>query len=213
VSQRLLELLPAIYRQDAFVGRYLKAFEKLLLGIDDGVLLGGVAPPALEAQIDGLASTFDAHGAPKDFLPWLSSWLALSIRADLSESQQRDFLANIAQRYRYRGTLQNLTDLLTLFSAGRPVVTEDAAAHAFTVTIFLPPVNSRARQEQVDRQLKIAHALIELEKPAHTVYTLEVSYPSMQIGLSSRVGVDTILGAANYAAGQPAAAAGAPPSR
>jgi hypothetical protein len=62
--------------------------------------------------------------------------------------------------------------------------------------------------------LKIAHALIELEKPAHTVYTLKVSYPSMQIAISSHVGVDTILGAANYAAGQtPAAVAGAQPSR
>ena len=198
MSQRLLELLPAIYRQDAFVGQYLKAFEKLLLGIDDGVTLAGLTPRALEAQIDGLASTFDAHQAPADFLPWLASWLGLSLRADLSLAQQRDFLANIAQRYRHRGTLQNLTELLTLFSGGRPVVTEDDAPHAFTVTLFLPAVDSSARRDQVDQQLKIAHALIELEKPAHTVYTLNVSYPSMRIGSTSHVGTDTILGVASY---------------
>ena len=198
MSQRLLELLPAIYRQDAFIGQYLKAFEKLLLGIDDGVTLAGVTPRALEAQIDALAGTFDAHQAPEDFLPWLASWLALSLRADLSPAQQRDFLANTAQRYRHRGTLQNMTELLTLFSGGRPVVTEDDAPHAFTVTLFLPAVDSGARRDQVDQQLKIAHALIELEKPAHTVYTLNVSYPSMRIDSTSHVGVDTILGVASY---------------
>src|SRR2546430_10478235 len=54
------------------------------------------------------------------------------------------------------------------------------AAHFFRVTISLP----RASQEAQERQMAIATALIELEKPAHTAYKLEPIFPSMRIGRS-----------------------------
>ena len=44
------------------------------------------------------------------------------------------------------------------------------------------------------RQIAITRALIELEKPAHTDYELDWIYPTMQIGVHSTVGVDTLLG-------------------
>jgi hypothetical protein len=37
-------------------------------------------------------------------------------------------------------------------------------------------------------------ALIELQKPAHTSFSLEVETLQFQIGVNSRIGVNTLLG-------------------
>ncbi len=207
VPSRLLNELPALYQEDAFLGQFLLAFEKILLGRADDV----DSDQGLEATIASLATLFDPRQTPEDFLPWLATWTAFSLRADLDVTQQRSFLANIIPLYRRRGTKKNLQDLLTIFSVGTPTVIETdmgelqlgvhstigedtylqgGAAHFFQVTISLPEVEPAV----VLRQREIARALIELEKPAHTQYTLIVESPSMQIGQTSSVGIDTLLG-------------------
>jgi phage tail-like protein len=214
-ASSLLQYLPAIYQEDPFLGRFLLAFEKILLGRRDGV-----APPAtdkpypgegLEACIAGLAHYFDPFQTPEAFLPWLASWTAFSLRADIDVMKQRQFIARIAQLYRFRGTKQNLQDLLSIFTVSVPTVIEQEVTgiqvgvvstvgkdmvvggeqpHFFHVKISLP----RAAPEVQSRQMSIARALIDLEKPAHTFYELEPVFPSMQIGRFSTVGVDTLLG-------------------
>ncbi len=203
----LLQYLPAIYQQDAFIDQFLQAFEKLLLGRQDDQLF----PPlkrnsvevhfpqhGLEETIAGLAAYFDPQKTPDEFLPWLASWTAFSLRADLPSDKQRDFIANIFQLYRWRGTKQNLEKLLAIFvphtdvSLSPPKVIETTdPPHFFLVTILL----ARTTPAVVFRQAAIARALIELEKPAHTYYKLDVLFPSMQVGVHSTVGVDTQLGA------------------
>lgn len=207
---RLLEYLPAIYQEDPFLGQFLLAFEKVLLGCADEVDLGY---RGLEEEVAGLAELFDPQKTPEEFLAWLAGWTAFTLRADLDAAKQREFLAQIIRLYRWRGTKQNLQELLKIFTVGLPTVTETAAAefqigthatigqdtylgggppHFFRVVIRLP----RATPEAQERQMGIARALIELEKPAHTSYELEVIFPSMQIGVYSTVGVDTLLGVA-----------------
>jgi P2-related tail formation protein len=206
-ASRLLDDLPAIFRDDPFLGQFLLAFEKLLVGIDDGVALPdpGVPAPGLgiERIVAGLALYFDPAQTPADFLPWLAGWVALTLRADLDESRQRKFLAGIARRYRRRGTAQNLVDLIGIFTDGTPEVTEDAAPHHFTLRVQLPPQSAFPGKAAdypafIDRQTTIAHALVEMEKPAHTAYQLDPVFPSLQIEVHSTVGVDTLLGAALY---------------
>ena len=178
-AQRLPQLLPAIYRDDPLLARYLWAFEQVLT--------------SLERQIGELASLFDPAETRDTFLPWLSSWVAFTLRADLTSSQQRAFLARIVPLYRRRGTKQNLQELLAIFTRGVPTVTEsgdDGPAHHFTITMRLPQA---AAQDQL-RQSAIAHALIDLEKPARTYYDLDLQFPTMQIGVTSTIGVDTLLG-------------------
>lgn len=178
-AQRLPSYLPAIYRDDPFLGRYLWAFEQVLLD--------------LEQQIGDLATLFDPAETRDDFLPWLSSWVAFTLRADLALPQQRAFIARIIPLYRRRGTKQNLQDLLSIFTRGIPTISEfgaDDAPHTFHITMRLP----HAAPEVLQRQTAIAHALIELEKPAHTDFLLDLLFPSMQIGKSSTIGVDTLLG-------------------
>ena len=41
---------------------------------------------------------------------------------------------------------------------------------------------------------EIVTAIIDMEKPAHARYELEVVTPVLQIGVHSTIGVDTLLG-------------------
>lgn len=203
----LLQYLPAVYHEHAFLGQFLLAFEKILLGRSDPVVF---EHPGLEETIATIAAYFDPVRAREDFLPWLAGWVALSLRADLDLPTQRDFIAKSAQLYRWRGTKQNLIDLVRIFTGTIPVVDEPEGAmfqigrhstvgldtyihggppHFFKVKITLP----KAAPEVQERQIFIARALIELEKPAHTFYDLEVSFPSMQLKVTSTVGVDTLI--------------------
>ncbi len=183
----LLRHLPALYADDPYLGRFLLAFEKLLLGRDDGLAF---THAGLEQTIDRLAGFIDPETAPADFLPWLSSLTAFMLRADLDEARQRSFLSNIVQRYRWRGTRRNLEALLKIFTTSVPKIEEPADQPLqFKVTLGLP----KREAAVVQRQKAIAHALIEMERPAHAKFTLDADFPSMQVGLS-RVGIDTLLG-------------------
>jgi phage tail-like protein len=182
-TQPLLSLLPAIYREDEFVGRYIAAFEQVLLG--------------LERQIDDISKLFHPLTTQADFLPWLSSWVAFTLRADLQEPEQRAFLAKVVSLYRRRGTKQNLLDLLAIFTRAEPSEVVEGAAdpgvdapHFFRVTINL----KRAPPAEQLHQFAISRALVDLEKPAHTDYELKFVFPSMKVGFFSTVGRDTLLG-------------------
>lgn len=178
-AQRLPAYLPAIYREQQLVGQYLWAFEQVLLD--------------LEQKIGGMASLFDPEETPPEFLPWLSTWVAFTLRAALDTEQQRQFLARIVPLYRQRGTLKNLQSLLSIFTKGVPIVSEldDLdAPHRFRVTLSL----FKGTAEVQLRQIAIAHALIALEKPAHTDYELKLEFPTMQIAVTSHIGRDTLLG-------------------
>jgi phage tail-like protein len=197
----LLQYLPAIYQEDPFLGQFLLAFEKILLDGSDEISFPEVGvdfpPRGLEETIADLSAYFDPRRAPDEFLPWLANWVAFTLRSDLQPDRQREFIANIIQFYCWRGTKENLRNLLSIFTIGLPTVTEalksengDEKPHYFEVTITL----DRAPQPVIDRQLQIARALIDLEKPAHTFYNLIPSFPTMQINVHSTVGVDTLLG-------------------
>ncbi|NET61767.1 MAG: hypothetical protein F6K47_38290 [Symploca sp. SIO2E6] len=216
---QLLDYLPELYHTEPFIGQLLLAFEKILLGLQDDLEFPPLnkeikfQPQGLETTIAEIATLFDPQETPKDFLSWLAGWTALSLRADLEEGVQRDFIASIVQRYRFRGTKENLIQLLKIFTVGEPTIKEPVVsafqvgvssavgqntyvgggpAHFFEITIAL----SRDSPQEQAKQEAIARSIIELEKPAHTYYQLNIEFPSMQIGEHSTVGVDTLLGIA-----------------
>lgn len=205
----LIEYLPSIYHGDALLESFLVAFEKLLIGTGDA------HRKSLEETIAGIATLFDPQITPPEFLTWLAGWTAFTLRADVPQDAQRKFIAEIIQRYRRRGTVENLRQLLAIFVGGNHQVTETTAgefqigvhstvgvdtwvdggpAHFFEVTISLPDLDLHSATTTLDRLTKIATSLIDLEKPAHTFYTLRFSFPTMQVGYSSTVGVDTLIG-------------------
>ncbi len=215
----LMNYLPGIYQEDPFLGQFILAFEKLLLGTNEEATFPTskgleeiIASGELEEIIANVALLFDPHQTPEDFLPWLASWAALTLRADLPPLQQRDFIAQIIPLYRRRGTKENLLKLLKIFTVTQPKIEEmgdlecrigihstvgvdmylgGGPPHFFQVTVTLPQLDSSA---EVQRQLEIVKSLIELEKPAHTYYELNPEFPSMQIGVHSTIGADTLLG-------------------
>jgi P2-related tail formation protein len=217
---RYLDDLPAIYRQPApgahpdFLGRFLLAFEHVLTGVGDP------QRPGLEEILDGIAGgngddngdvllagthryfipgpeTPEAERAPAEFLEWLSSWVALTLREDWREVERRRILAEIVPAYRRRGTPDGLKQILAAFTGVLPstiTIVEEAAGggdwppHYFQVRVKVPSILDLARWRAV------LEPIIDTEKPAHAYYDLHLS-PSatMQVGVTSTVGVDTIL--------------------
>jgi len=209
----MMKYLPAIYSgaDGEFLHHFLAAFEKILIGRADPKSISaeenllshkhGESVPlsSLEMTIADIASLFDPEETRDEFLPWLSGWAAFSLRGDLPEPGQRKFLSRIFRLYRRRGTKENLETLLTIFTIGTPTVTEDASkAHYFRVNLSLLKEKDGGEPildpQEIERQIATAYALIDLEKPAHTDYELKIENFSMQIGVMSTIGKDTLLG-------------------
>lgn len=134
-----LALLPAVYRegerpgQPNFVGRFLKNFEKLLTGIDDGVATFEAAPdgsltvrPAISIDelVDRIHDFFDPLFTPPvfenagdeaAFVSWLSGWVALVQNQTWDLRSQRRLLARIVPLYRQRGTKSGLEESLRIY--------------------------------------------------------------------------------------------------
>ena len=160
-----LDHLPAVFREDPFVGEFLSAFQSVFEG--------------LAAKVDDVARYLDPMTTDVEFLPWLSGWVALTLRADWSVDTQRSFLQQIVPLYRDRGTRIGLQQMLTLYT-GQPVVVDDdfdQVPHFFQVRLTL-----RESDPQLLRQIQqIARAIIDQEKPAHTFYGLQVAVPTMRL--------------------------------
>jgi hypothetical protein len=136
--------------------------------------------------------------------------VALTLRADLDELRQREFIARAVALYRLRGTKQGLEEFVRIYTRlgatvdelntpfqigvhstiGVDTLLDGGAPHFFRVLIRLPT----PEPEQLRRQRQVTTAIIDLEKPAHTYYELDVETPTLQIGVHSTVGVDTLLG-------------------
>jgi hypothetical protein len=63
----------------------------------------------------------------------------------------------------------------------------EVAAHQFTVLVYRGEVDCPGKLEQVK-------AVIDREKPAHTVYRLCVIEPGPRVGYRARLGIDTVIG-------------------
>ena len=227
-----LDFLPAIYQEDEsareFLGRFLLAFEHVLTGVGDP------ADPGLEELLDGVGEGaarragaeryFDAglrpertralplEEAPAAFLDWLSTWVALMLRADVREDLQRELIAKAVSLYRMRGTKQGLEELIRIYTGMGVTLTEfrgefqlEVASQLdvdtiigggtpfyFHVEVALP-VGTRTA-EQIKQLRLLLEAILDAEKPAHTYYRLDFSaFPTMQIDARSTIDVDTLL--------------------
>ncbi|NIM16385.1 MAG: phage tail protein I [Candidatus Aminicenantes bacterium] len=202
-----LDYLPEIYRETEFTGRFLKIFEKILTGIDDGIVL---ERPGIEQLLDNISDYFDAASTPFEFLEWLASWVALELPEDWPEEVKRNLIPEIVQLYKKRGTLEGLEAFLKIYAGpgvtinewlrpfqigdsstiGESTALDGGPPDYFKVTVILPEpdVDLKIKKE------KAVRAIIDREKPAHTYYDLEVIIPTLQIEVHSTIDVDTLLG-------------------
>ncbi len=148
--------------------------------------------------------------APAEFLEWLAGWVALTLREDWDEGTKRRILNEIVPAYRNRGTKAGLEQVLAAYSEGMQVTVSEYISplqvgkystvgvdtmiggrpHYFLVQVILTP----ALAPELAKTKEIIRAIIDREKPAHTVYDLQIELPTMQIGETSKVGINTILG-------------------
>jgi phage tail-like protein len=160
-------------------------------------------------EIENIPDLFDPHAAPVDFLPWLASWMALILRADWDESQQRAVVAKIIPLYAKRGTKSGIEEYLKIY-AGEGVTIKDeltpmqlgtsSTVGVDTVVGGQPPyffiVNvafAEPDPEKLKPKVKAVKDVLDIEKPAHTFYQLNFQGPTLQIGFASTVGEDTLI--------------------
>ncbi|HMH54009.1 MAG TPA: phage tail protein [Candidatus Acidoferrum sp.] len=189
--ERLLAQLPGVYHASAALRQLLGAFETILCEPHER---------ALEEQIARIAMVFDVTGQElpvwlserRDaLLPWLAQWVALSGPGALTLEGRRRLIGQIVPLYAWRGTGRSVTDLLTLYLPdGADVGVEDGQFRGlvlgqaragvdawlaedrpfwFKVTIRMPD----AAGGRTDWRERIRQ-VIDLAKPAHTTYDLEL---------------------------------------
>lgn len=145
----LLAELPALFQEGSeidqpnFFGRFLLAFERILLGLGESEtelpvttsterisepgleeILGGIRDPATDTiRLAGLQRYFApgphlaaAERAPTEFLAWLAGWVALTLREDWDELRQRELIAKAVQLYKWRGTKRGMEEFLRIYT-------------------------------------------------------------------------------------------------
>jgi len=199
-----LNFLPAIFRQDDFLGYFLLAFEASLS--QTGQVMAG---------IDHYFRPYNENPdlqTPQEFIPWLAGWVALTLRDDWDEKTKRQFIQEIVPLYRLRGTKAGLHKMLELYVGKNvPLAIYDnekdfgfePPAHFFQVEITLRDRDPLLLQ----RKQLITMSIVEQEKPAHTFYALRILIPTMRLmseeliqkeqGEALILGWNTLLGTQN----------------
>lgn len=198
-----IKYLPAIYQgasleEASFLGRFLNAFENILSGIND--------------TLDYFADFFQPEKAQEHFLPWLAGWVALTLKEteEWDIQRNRELIGQIVQLYQKRGTREGLEEYLKIYVKEQVYIYEDLAPMQIGVSCAIgsdtilgeaPPYFFRIYMKLAAPNLEIykkrKQSLIEIidrEKPAHTYYSLTIKIPTMQVGVDSTVGEDTLLG-------------------
>ena len=206
-KQSYVRFLPQIYQTESAVG---SSFLKEYLWIFQHSV------ESITSQIDNAHKYYDPRETPPEFLPWLASWLALTLDVDWPEIKKRKMLQAAANMYRYRGTKRALKEVLRIFVGQEPRILENTWPYkGFRIgissaiaedSLILPPINLDhcfvvrfpIGQEQVTEGMVIKiHHIIAMEKPGHTTYFLQfhsedlVHRPQafMQIGVAATIGV------------------------
>lgn len=206
----LLSYLPAAFSEPNGEGRL---FQDFLAAFDDILF----AHEGLRSMIQSLGDYLDPQNAPSEFLPWLASWMGATLYHQLPTSKQRQFVANAADYYRYRGTLQNLRGLLELFTGmavgieeptfkvfqvglqsaiGSEAYIGGGPPHVFRVSLKIP-VNPGDEtgdiRKREDHLVRIAREVIDLWKPAYTTYEIRVVSGSEMARIESPESTPTSL--------------------
>lgn len=180
-----LRHLPAVYEQDEMMGRFLMLFESFW------------AP--LENQIDNFHYYLDPRLTPPAFLPWLAGWLDMELDERWPEARLRQLLRWAIALHRSRGTKWGILKYLEIYTGQPARIIENRAKnfelggaaklgpgialgkgnqpHTFQVILRLPPLEAptkkeRERQETLRR--RTIESIIEMQAPAHTVYSLTI---------------------------------------
>ena len=166
-----IKYLPAIYSENEFMSRFLMIFESVL--------------GPMERTLDNIWHYLDPHVTPEEYLGWLATWVKIDLMQPMDPLRQRLFLKKSGELFRCRGTKKGLLEYLTLCTGVTPEIEEDfgpillsADSVLGTNTVLSRGLNYHftVRFEQADESsinLEQVETIIELEKPAHTTFSVE----------------------------------------
>lgn len=201
--QSSLRYLPAAYQAD----------ETSRLLLDRLLSLTDTLFGEIESQIEDWPLFLDIAGAPADLMPWLASWFDLALEQVWTESQQRAFLRNIVELYRWRGTIRGMRLMLQLHAnliEPMPQIVEHyrGIGHPDLQTwLGQPPKGDGPHHFGVllpafvvdtDEKRTIITRLVDRFKPAHTHFSIRPVSPGLRLGSGkihgSALGLDSLLG-------------------
>ncbi len=172
LQSRLLEYLPAVYRGDPFIARFLLIFQSII--------------DPIERTIDYTHHYLDPDLTPARFLPWLASWVGIELDPALDEASQRELVRRAVELHRWKGTRRALREELRIRTGARALIAEnfdgmrlgqDACLglntnlgvrrdHCIAVTLAAGP-ESTVEQRQAD-------AVVQELKPAHVGHVVRI---------------------------------------
>lgn len=144
ISSYVEYLPPVLWSSESdlsqFLGQMLRIFEKILTGIPDEVAVvhNNHKHDPVENTIDKLLHIFNPWRTPRDFLPWLASWVALTLREDWNEYQQRKLIAEMVSIYQQRGLKKGLYTCLDIYAItqAKPRIAIDDGEALFRATFL-----------------------------------------------------------------------------
>jgi phage tail-like protein len=163
----LADLLPGVYLED-----------DLTRGITRG--LDTVLAPVFLA-LDCLDAYVAPESAPEDFLPWLASWVGVSLVETWPAERKRRIVATAVARHRDRGTRHGLQAHLELVTGGEVSIRDSGG------TLWSDDPDVEAPGDDVPRlrlsvrvddpaslDVEGLIAVVREARPAHLPFTLEV---------------------------------------
>jgi len=101
-DMRLMDYLPAIFRETPFLEEFLRPFEKVIAEFRE--------------RIGSIASYCDPLTADPDFLPWLATWVALVLDEEWPVEKKRLLISRAMELYKRRGTVESLKEYLEIYT-------------------------------------------------------------------------------------------------
>jgi phage tail-like protein len=233
LASSYLRFLPSIYQLGAgdspnFLGRFLLAFEQILTGLPDrgdGGLDGEISrlhekfdpelvPPAFMEWLAGwVALDLRADLSTGERREFLRNAVPLYQRRGTKAGLEGAIRIHTRLAHASPGqepppgapepevTIEESSPEMRVGAArvGDTTVIGGGPPHFFRVRIWDPQLDAATLKRMRD----IVGAVIEMEKPAHTVYTLHVAGPTMQVGVRSTIGKDTLITADKARTSQP----------
>jgi phage tail-like protein len=179
IEHSFLEYLPSLYRDDKNMEQFLHVFEDILNPIEN--------------TVDNLELYFDPSLTTEPVLSWLASWLGLVLDANLPIERRRELVASASELYRWRGTKKGLTEYLRIYTGNAPDISESVTGMRLDRDNRLG-INTRLGSSGKGFQFTVSlrlednspisvntlKSIIDAEKPAHAVYTLQVTQNNVQ---------------------------------
>lgn len=135
--------------------------------------------PVVEV-LDSFAAYLDPFTTNEEFLAWLASWLDATLDETWPVDRRRRLVASAVVLYRWRGTRRGMIEYLTAYLGTVPDVIDDAER----VTVADAPVTDATDTPPsfrvvvdgpvAEAELARLRAIVELAKPAHAGYRIEV---------------------------------------